>query len=429
MKFGSWIYQDSFHVKSFYTDWPRCTTPIVYKLTNEVLLTRGLMEDRPYKKYYVGDYANDGGANANTQSDLSHNMETGARCIPDGFPVIVYVNGEFWGVNSWQLKKHRDNYMLSKKKATNIHLDGDESDHDGRTPFWLYDGTIDWSEFCSGFYGIEIRNPKNLYCIDGKKYNADTHNVEIITSATAEEWISAGQIIPTGKPIDTELAGYLRTTGKVRENIEALTTYIPYINRLISDGASTEDIKAAIADRFDVDSFIDYILIGNVVGNTDAWDNNGQIVTWGKLGESDNLNWSVNIYDCDITFGLKFNGVNADGANDNKRGNTYPLYKPFWDYFLPELKARYKVLRDKGIFDADHITQLFRDWMDRVGYDNYKKEYEKWPDSPCFRDGSQSYPDYPRGGGFYGSIERIYLWIKKRIEYTDAARFFDYNNN
>ena len=67
--------------------------------------------------------------------------------------------------------------------------------------------------------------------------------------------------------------------------------------------------------------------------------------------------------------------------------------------------------------------------MNRVGYDNYKKEYKKWPESPCFRDGSQTYTNNPTTGGFYGSIERIYLWTKKRIEYMDGASFFDYSQN
>ena len=120
MKFGDWVYQDSFHVKSFYTDWPRCTCPVMYKLANEIMQTHGIMADRPYKKYYVGKYT----AGYSEMTDINQNAETGARCVPDGFPVIVYQNGEFWGVNSWQLKKHRDNYQLSKKKATNIHLDG-----------------------------------------------------------------------------------------------------------------------------------------------------------------------------------------------------------------------------------------------------------------------------------------------------------------
>ena len=427
VKFGDWVYQDSFHIKSYYTDFPRCTSPVVYKLTAEVVRTRGVMNDRPYKKYYVGEYSD--AANANTQSDLDKNMETGARCFPDGFPVIVYQNGEFWGVNAWQLKKHRDNYQQSKKKATHIHLDGDMGSHNGSTPFWLWNGTIDWSIYCSGNYGIETRNPKNLYCVDGKKYDADTHDAEIITTATAEEWIAAGKIIPTGKVIDDTLAGYLRTTGKVRASIEELTTYIPTINQMISGGATTSDIRATIEDVFDVDSFIDFIVIGNVCGNNDAWDNNGQIVTWGKLEGSDRLNWSVNMYDCDITFGNRWDGISASAANNTKLGSTYPLYKIFWDYYYDDLKARYHELRDKGIFDTDHITQLFRSWMDRVGYDNYTKEYEKWNESPCFRDGSQTYVNVPTTGGFYGSIERIYLWIKKRIQYMDAADFFDYNQN
>jgi hypothetical protein len=430
IKFGDWVPQDSFHIKSFYTDWPRCTTPVVYKLTNEVLLTRGVMEDRPYKKYYVDNYSDS--ANANSESDLKKNMETGARCVPDGFPVIVYQNGEFWGVNSWQLKKHRDNYFLNKKKDSNIHLDGDMGVSHlpaGSVPFWLWNGTINWTIYCHAAYGIETRNPKNLYCIDGKKYDADTHNMEIIDTATAESWIASGVITPTGKTINSELAGYLRTTGKVRKNIEDLTTFVPYINSLISGGSSTADIKAAIEDRFDVNSFIDYILINNVVGNRDCWDNNGQIVTWGKLGESSNLNWSANVYDCDVTFGCRFDGLYAVAPDSYKHGDNYPVYSFFWDYYYDELQARYHELRDKGIFDANHITGLFRSWMDRVGYDNYDKEYKKWPESPCFRDGTQTYENYPTTGGMYGSIYRIYLWIKKRIEYMDAADFFNYNQN
>ena len=400
----------------------------MYKLANEVSLTRGIEKDRPYKKYYVNDYSD--GANANSQSDLSHNMETGARCVPDGFPIIVYQNGEFWGVNSLQLKKHRDNYLLNKKKDSNLHLDGDFGDYSGTFPdcFWDWNGTIDWNHFCSGPTGIEIRNPKNLYCIDGKKYDADTHDAEIIDTATAEEWIAAGQIIPTGKTIDDTLAGYLRTTGKVRKNIENLTKYIAYINNLISDGASTADIKAAIEERFDVNNFIDYILIGNITGNTDAWDNNGQIVTWGKLNGESIFNWSINTYDCDVTFGCSSLGNIAEAANNHKLGINYPLFKPFWDYYYEDIKQRYAELRNKGIFDAEHITGLFRSWMDRVGFDNYSKEYKKWPDSPCFRDGSKEYTGFPTTGGFYGSIYRIYLWVKKRIEYMDAQDFFDYHN-
>lgn len=483
MKFGDWVYQDSFHIKSYYTDWPRCTTPVVYKLTDEVVRTRGVMNDRPYKKYYVGEYSD--AANANTQSDLDKNMETGARCFPDGFPVIVYQNGEFWGVNAWQLKKHRDNYAQSKKKATHIHLDGDMGYRGYPSCFWNWNGTIDWEHYCSGAYGIETRNPKNLYCIDGKKYDADTHDAEIITTATAEEWIAAGKIIPTDKPIDDTLAGYLRTTGKVRKSIEDLTTYVPTIRQMATISTSNGDImigafggdydatknfgkgvwvkadgrnymsihssntgnpvtdtdnwvditdaladvKETIEDMFDIDTFIDFIVIGNVCGNNDAWDNNGQIITWGKLDGSSRLNWSVNMYDCDITFGCQWDGRIATAADNARLGSTYPLYEFFWNYYFEELKVRYHKLRDKGIFDAEHITQLFRNWMDRVGYDNYSKEYEKWNESPCFRDGNKTYTYNPTTGGFYGSIERIYLWIKKRIQYMDAADFFDYNQD
>ena len=600
MKFGDWIYQDSFHIKSFYTDWPRCTTPIVYKLTNEVLKTRGIMADRPYKKYYVADYNTSGSAIKNTQSDLSHNMETGARCVPDGFPVIVYQNGEFWGVNSWQLKKHRDNYMLNKKKDSNIHLDGDMGYRNYSTCFWEWDGVIDWQHYCSGNYGIETRNPKNLCTINGTKYDVDTNDMQLAgvdndnykgtfdssyntperwykrnnpylweqpgtLYSDSEEYSKGDEVFDSisktsylskndgniGNSLDNtdwwtvnyvyqeSLSGYAKelvtkyddhyfvnivegntktpaivydsdkdkwynkdddpdfknkskcgwvnctTATKVRTHIEDLTTYVPTINRMatistnngdiqidayggeysteknfgkgiwvVEDGSSymsihstnkgnplsddnfwvditntLTDVKETMKDMFDLESFIDYIVIGNVSGNIDCWDNNGQIITWGKLSGSSRLNWSVNMYDCDITFGTQWDGLNAFAANSNKLGSNYPLYKIFWNYYYEELKERYHELRNKGIFDADHITDLFREWIDRVGYDNYKKEYEKWPESPCFRDGNKTYDHYPSTGGFYGSIYRIYLWVKKRIEYMDDVNFFDYKTN
>lgn len=475
MKFGDWVPQDSFHVKSYYTDFFRATTAIVYKLTNEVLQTRGILADRPYKKYYVDEFS-DRADGVHEPSKLEYNMETGARCVPDGFPVIVYLNGEFWGLNSWQLKKHRDNYQMSKKSASNIHLDG--FFNSGASSFFMMNGTINWAQYCSGSYGIETRNPKNLYCIDGKKYNADTHDAEIITTEIAEEWIAAGQIIPTGKTIDSTLAGYLRTTGKVRERIEELTTYVPYITSL----SDPDEIKAAIEERFDVNSFIDYILISNIIEDDDAWNNNGQMTTWGKLGGSSHFHWAINKYDCDISFGANWLGNVAVGASDKKYGTGYQPFVLFWTYYLQEMKDRYKELRDAGIFNADHITQLFRDWMNRVGSSNYQKEFEKWPNSPCFRSakvnseywerisdvyttGNPTYNDErdyvigetctwgngenyefrcikacsgivpcelyfgrPAELGFFGSIYRIYTFVKNRIEYMDSVDFFDYNN-
>jgi hypothetical protein len=594
IKFGDWVYQDSFHIKSYYTDWPRCTTPVTYKLANEVLKTRGLLKDRPYKKYYVGDYSYS--ASGNSEDSLDKNMETGALCIPDGFPVIVYQNGEFWGVNSWQLKKHRDNYQLNKKKSNNIHLDGDfgiskyPPSWEIDKPFWLWDGSVNWKCYCSGSSGIETRNPKNLCCIDGTKYNVDNNDKELAghnDGSPYDAWDSSKNDYAVGDIVSHNSRLYLNTVEnnvntpgikysiyikskdmsnvlhllsdeiidicvesdpdvetklnskgnlyiyassknnhksiisyfednynyppksssndnddpdfknysglgwvncttavEVKNNIIDLTKYVPDIRRFATVSTSNGDIiigsfggsysssttfnvgtyvknderyymsivsnnighqvtdtdywyditeifaqvKIEIEKRFDINSFIDYVLIENLISDADCWDNNGQIVTWGKLKGSNLINYSVNVYDLDIAYGCVWNGTIAGAPNSSKYGISYPLYKEIWNYYYEELKLRYKQLRDAGIFNEDHVVGLFRDWMNRVGIDNYKKEYKKWPESPCFRDGTKTYEHNPTTGGFYGSIYRIYLWVKKRIEYMDSKNFFDYTN-
>jgi hypothetical protein len=60
-------------------------------------------------------------------------------------------NGKFWGIFTFALKKHRDNYNLNSKKSNNIHIDGQFYPKRGR----LFNGDINWTRF-------EIRNPKNL---------------------------------------------------------------------------------------------------------------------------------------------------------------------------------------------------------------------------------------------------------------------------
>ena len=52
-------------------------------------------------------------------------------------------------------------------------------------------------------------------------------------------------------------------------------------------------------------------------------------------------------------------------------------------YYSKELEERYKILADAGIISYENITALIKDWCFRIGTDNYKKEYDKWVNSPC----------------------------------------------
>ena len=134
---GDWVKQDAFHFKAYYTDYFRGIATVGYKLYDQITQDRGKMWNR----------ASEGSIKKPDKK---------ARCYPDGFPCIVYLNGDFYGVFSWQLKKHRKNMNQTKDKAEHIHLDGVLGDE------YLWRGTIDWTQF-------EVRNPKTLYTMGGGK--------------------------------------------------------------------------------------------------------------------------------------------------------------------------------------------------------------------------------------------------------------------
>lgn len=157
MKFGDWVSQDSYHLKAYYTDAFRGVAVCSYQLFHEIMGTRSITDNAPYKEIFANGYevvAND------KTAEIDENFDTGALCHPMGFPVAVYQNGEFYGIYSWQIKKHRDNYHMSKKTAEHVHLDGT------LTPDSIWGGKINWTYF-------EIRNPKSLLNVDGTKYDGD----------------------------------------------------------------------------------------------------------------------------------------------------------------------------------------------------------------------------------------------------------------
>ena len=167
VRIGEWVPQDSFHMKAYYTDFFRGVGAVSYKLYDQIVRTRGNMYDRPWKKALVEmnkiSFTTKSLGNPHV-GDYTLLTDTGARCFPDGFPCAVYLNSKFYGIFSFQLKKHRDNYHLDKSVAENIHLDGVIN--------WdtLWNGTISWGEDDNGF---EIRNTKNINAIGGNKYDAD----------------------------------------------------------------------------------------------------------------------------------------------------------------------------------------------------------------------------------------------------------------
>lgn len=381
VRIGNWVSQDSFHMKAYYTDFFRGVGAVSYKLYDQIVRTRGNMYDRPWKKALL-DMSKIGTTTKSLGNpnidDYELITDTGARCFPDGFPAAVYLNEEFYGIFAFQLKKHRDNYHMDKSTAEHVHLDGTI---DYGT---LWNGTIVWG---TGDNGFEVRNPKNLYAIGGNKYDADIKLEEIAGEDEVNTWIAAEQL-PDGTTISSKIKKNLQMTAKVKKYIQDFANSINIIKAAASTYESSdkteEDLKAfkAVFEKYyDAENLIDYIIVSDLIKNSDGFRKNWQWFTY------DGIKWWVGLYDCDMSFGGHFKGnqitdvLSAHLNSSTNMPNGYVV-----KYYAAELNARYKYLSDKGIVSADNIFSLLQDWCMCIGTYFFKEEYKKWSDSPCIAD-------------------------------------------
>lgn len=396
LKIGDWIPQDSFHLKAYYADYFVGVAVVGYEVFDQMTKSRDIYKQRDWIKYLVPSKETIG-VDSQATDGLSDNltMHNDARCYPDGFPCLVYLDNTFFGVYSFQLKKHRDNYQMDKSNADEIHLDGMISydsifEADGTLPWGVINGTE--TAPSGGLDGIEVRNPKSLICADGTKYDADTNRKELIGTS------SPGY--------DASNANMVRTA-QVRASMEQLSTYIPTLQAMASGGSTNEQIRAKIAECFDVGAIIDYQIFGDVLGNIDGFRKNWQWVTW------DGTIWMPEPYDMDALLGWT-GWVSFLPNLSNHYGNSMSL-PTGWviNYYQSELELRYKELRDLGILTKGNIVRLLQDWVARIGTKNFKKNHELWP----YDQAHYSYAtEYTR----VDSIFRVSNWIEQRIIACDT---------
>ena len=415
IKFGDFPTQDSFHLKKYYIDAFRGQCIVGYWLMEQVYKSRPLGQQYPYEYSYSNESTTDG------LGDVKKDFFNGAKCHPDGFPIIITwvnsnTNEEIWmGVYAWNLKKSKEVYNCNKKKAENIILDGKISSET------LFRGTIDWSQF-------EIRNPKSLITTDGEKYDGDNPKELSDTDATSKQ-------------------------------VKA------YLNRLSGVEAALKEnnTKETFEKYFIVNSFIDYYLVSQVLYNFDGFLKNWIWCTW------DGLKWTPTLYDVDSIFGAYWNGTYVIPNSDKQKILGEGAILGLASLYNAEISERYKQLRDNGIFSVDNIVNLLNTWLEGIGYSNIEKEVELYPDITSYRDSrinagwellghtpdhedsydkektyvvgstcvylgytfkatkeisnlapvSQSYQHYPNVCGFYNSTKRVSNWLTNRLSFLD----------
>lgn len=345
LNIGDWVSQDSYHLKAYYTDYFRGTATVGYKLYDQINKERGRFWSR----------APEGSIKA---KDLNEK----ARCYPDGFPCAIYLNGNFYGLYSWQLKKNKDNMNMKKSAEAHIHLDGTLNDNN------LWRGDVRWTAF-------EVRNPKTLYTMTGEKYDGD-HPQELIDETSSYYDLETD---------DEKVKANKQMTAKVKQYILTLSNYFGQLKALEDNGANQNTIKNQLEEYFDVPGLIDYICFHYAINNFDGFAKNWQWFTY------DGIKWFVAPYDLDCTFGNFWTGDFTLPAEFNQASSAY-TYKDleltgpiYWIrmYYWAEIKERYKELRDNGILSPENIKSVMENWYYRFGHSNYSQEWTKWPNSKC----------------------------------------------
>lgn len=419
IKFGDFPTQDSFHLKKYYIDIFRGQCVVAYWLMEQVYKSRPAGQQYPYEYSYSNESVTDG------TGDVKKDFITDGKCHPDGFPIVItWIDNTgketYMGVYAWNLKKSKEVYNADNKKAENIILDGviDSST--------LFGGTIKWEQF-------EIRNPKSLKDIDGKKYDGDNPKELSDTDANSK---------------------------KVKD-------YLTRLSGVVAALASS-NTKETFEQYFLVNPFIDYFLVSQVIYHLDGFRKN-----WIWLAYN-GKQWCPSLYDTDSIWGSHWTGTYVVKNSDKATVLGIDECMGLTTLYASEIKARYKFLREQKIFDVDNIVSLLEKWVHKIGYENIKKECALYKETPSYRaslvsdgwdllahvnsyyDGAPSeydankaystgeickYRDYvfkatksvqgvapcqaydknPYCGGYFNSVKRVRNWLKNRIEFLDKT--------
>ena len=256
----------------------------------------------------------------------------------DGFPCVVYNNGQFLGLYTFNIPK--DKWMFDMK-------DSDEKNQ-------AIVMSVTWNH--------EVAMRREFY------YNSNP----IWTG-------SSGWELEYASNEDSEIDN---STIWVAESLNNLIRFV-----LENDG---EDFKNGIHDYLDVDKTIDSILHTFLIC---ADDNISKNILWATY---DGVHWFSSVYDMDGTWGMQWNGnlsfkdglkhpIDKLGNNaENQSGYNYQynlLWEKIYINFYDELVARYWQLR-KSVYTMEHITERFEAFFTQIPDFVRKAEREKWTGVP-----------------------------------------------
>lgn len=111
IKIGNWAVMDSYNLKANYIDFSQVRNIATARLAYEAACTRPYGSRFPWEVEY-----------SQKVSKISNRFDDGSRGVIDGFPMELYINGEYWGLYTFNIKKTRKNFLMKKKEDTKIIL-------------------------------------------------------------------------------------------------------------------------------------------------------------------------------------------------------------------------------------------------------------------------------------------------------------------
>ena len=287
----SWGKQSKYCLKANYVDFSQARNVVSGQLFNQIVHSRSI-------------------------DDELNALPNGG--VVDGYPVLVYLNGDLLGLYTMNIPK--DNWMFGMNDETirQALLFGDT---------WTDSVTLN-SEIADvndvGASGWEIE-----YC-------STEDNAEI-----GSAWVG-----------------------------ESMNEFIRFLKN--NDG---ESFKNGISKYTDVDRAIDVLIFTFFIH---ANDNTSKNIVWASY---DGVKWIPSVYDMDGTWGMVYNGSFTYSPTDFMPSGANLLFERLLVNYMDRITERYVELRG-DILSKANIFNAFDEFFAKIPQLVYTAEADRWPDSP-----------------------------------------------
>lgn len=387
VKFGSWVPQDSFHLKGAAKDVIRGTLPTSYKWA---YMMQEFLNARP-NRILVDESSI---TTTNGTGKRINDWPIDARCLPDGFPFELYVNGEYYGIYAWQLKKHRKNYSMDKKDYTSLFIDADGiMSNDYQHGIWNEgpDAVDPDGVYAKWWNGFDIKGPKDLICMDGSDFDGD--NPKELIDSTSSVYDSSNKKHKGSAQAKAIIRGFSTKYLEVKELVDN--------NDIVA-------AKAKFEENFDKAACILVYIFNCLTNNGDSIKKN---TLWGTYA---NGKIFPMLWDLDNQYGVGWIGTQAGAPSAARWTGDYATAKwplaLLWTLYSDEIKAAYANLRNSKIISIDTWKDIvFNQWVNRIGEEAYNRDIERWPETPSYREDYTNEENWVYYGYSYG-IGSYNLW-------------------